>query len=290
MVCVVLINYNGREDTEACVKSLLENDVDKKIIIVDNNSIKNKAIYNDIITPESCEIIYLDDNLGFAAGNNVGIKKALEYNPDYILLLNNDTVVPSNCLEKMIIKEKEYADNVVITTKISYFDEPDYLWYGGSFYNSKEGEYKILGIGKKDDDSYNEEKPVDYITGCVMFIPVSLLTKIGYMSEDYFLYFEDADYCQQIKQNNVDMVYVPSITVLHKESRSTNRGSDLYNYYIIRNYLKYISQYSDRKMHYIIRKFFLTIKEVLRGRLSFKIWKSAWKDFLIGKYGKKEFV
>ena len=279
MVSVILINYNGCKDTEECVKSLKANDCEKKIIIVDNNSERDRVVYNETISKDTCEIVYLNENVGFAAGNNAGIKCALKYNPDYILLLNNDTVVSNTCLQDFVSKSREYDDSVVITSKIVYFD----------IFIYKISEY-ILGIGKKDSNIYNVESQVEYVTGCVMFMSTEIFKRIGYMKEDYFLYYEDADYCCQIRECGVKLIYSPDIVIQHKESRSTNRGSNLYNYYILRNYLKYINTYSDRKVHYLFRKFLLSLKEVLRGRLRYSIWKEAWCDFISGRFGKKLFV
>ncbi|MBQ3796784.1 MAG: glycosyltransferase family 2 protein [Butyrivibrio sp.] len=286
MVCIILINYNGKVDTEECIKSIKKNQTDYKIIIVDNNSSNGKVEYNDVIDKKSCEIVYLDENIGFAAGNNIGIECAQKYNPDYLLLLNNDTVVEADFLNSIVAKSKEYNDNAVITTKIVYYDDNEYLWYGGCKFDGSTGEYKILGIGEKDSDFYNVEKYVEYITGCVMLFPCKVLDIIGKMSEDYFLYYEDADYCERIRRANVKMVYVPEITVYHKESRSTKKGSDIYQYYILRNYLMFIQRYSSDKTKYIIKKFFKSLKEVVRARMNYTVWKKAWGDFVRGNIGK----
>lgn len=288
MVCIILINYNGKVDTEECVKSIKKNLADFKIIIVDNNSTTGRVEYNDVIDEKSCEIIYLDDNIGFAAGNNVGLQRAKELNPEYYFILNNDTIIADDCLEKLISKSQKESDRYVITTKIVYFDEPGMIWYGGCSYNKNAGEYKSLGFRQNDSEEYNIESEVDYITGCAMFIPAHILDTVGFMSEEYFLYYEDADYCERIKKASARMLYYPDVTILHKESRSTKRGSDMYNYYIIRNYLFFISKYSERKIYYLLNKLVLSYKEVFRGRLKSDIWKMAWKDFIHKSIGKKQ--
>ncbi len=288
MVCIILINYNGKVDTEECVKSIKKNLADFKIIIVDNNSIMGQVEYNDVIDRKCCEIVYLDENIGFAAGNNIGLQRAKEFNPEYYFILNNDTTIPDDCIEKLIEKSQKESDRYVITTKIVYFDDPGIIWYGGCSYNKRLGEYKSLGLRQNDSEEYNIESEVDYITGCAMFIPAHILDKVGFLSEEYFLYYEDADYCERIKKSNIKMLYYPGVTILHKESRSTKRGSDMYSYYIIRNYLFFIRKYSKKKIYYLLKKLVLSYKEVFRGRLKFDIWKMAWKDFLNKNIGKKQ--
>lgn len=288
MICIILVNYGGKTDTEECVKSIKLNDSEYKIIIVDNGSVDGKVVYNDVIDRQCCEIIYLDDNIGFAAGNNVGIEHAKKYNPEYVMLLNNDTVICEDCLSLLVEKAKEYNDQAVLTTKIVYHDDNDYIWYGGCEFNEDLGEYKIRGLRDKDRDDYNKELYVDYVTGCVMFIPINILEIVGKMSEEYFLYYEDADYCQRIKTCGYRMAYIPSITIYHKESRSTKRGSNLYHYYVLRNYLIYIRKYSNQKLRYILKKLYYSLKDALGKRMSFYVWICAWWDFLVKKTGKRK--
>ncbi len=286
MVCVIIVNYNGKIDTEECVKSIKKNLTDYKIIIVDNNSPKDKVIYNEIVDDKNCEIVYLEKNVGFAAGNNAGIECAKKYNPDYYFLLNNDTVIGNDCLLRLEKKAKEYNNEAVLTTKIVYYDENDCIWYGGCRYDKSVGEYKILGLREKDSVEYNQERYVEYITGCAMFIPEKVFKKVGKMSEDYFLYYEDADYCQRIRRSGFKMAYIPSVIILHKESRSTKRGSNGYHYYILRNYLIYINRFSNKKLLYLTKCFIVSYKEVFRKRMNYKVWSCAWLDYINKKFGK----
>lgn len=285
LVCAILVNYNGAEDTNACVESLLNcayNNI--KIIIVDNNSTTGKVVYNNIITQDKCEILYEEENLGFAGANNVGIRYGMKYNPDYFLIINNDTVVTQNFLNPLIRVFNE-NDNVGIATgKIFYFDDHEILWFGGSYYDQKLGECKIDGIGHREDRRHLQRKEIPFATGCLWLLPSKIVEKVGYMSEEYFLYYEDADYCERVKQCGYTIIYEPKSIIYHKESRSTKRGSVSYYYYNIRNYLIFISKYASAK-HYLY-KAYISLKDVIRKRVPLSVTLYAWIDFAMCKKGR----
>ncbi|MDD6644494.1 MAG: glycosyltransferase family 2 protein [Oscillospiraceae bacterium] len=293
LVCVILVNYNGVSDTEECVKSLKEcNYTNLHIVIVDNGSLTGKVEYNEIITKDKCEIIYSKDNVGFAGANNIGINRALEINADYVLILNNDTVVHKDFLFPLIDACKENPKIGIATGKIYYFDEPEYLWFGGSYYDESLSECKIDGIGKKDSEEYSAEKYIPFATGCLWLIPKNVLSTVGLMSEEYFLYYEDADYCERLKNKGYSIKYIPSSVIYHKESRSTKKGSPLYHYYITRNYLYYIRKYvkGSRKYKMYFNRGLQTLRSVVRKRMKFYVAYRAFLDFMLCHMGKENIL
>lgn len=291
LVCAIIVNYNGIEDTTECVKSLKLCSYDNiRIIIVDNASSNGKANYNAYITTDICEIIYNSDNIGFAGANNVGIKRALEIGAEYLLILNNDTVVEKNFLQPLIEAFKCNKNLGIATGKIYYYDDPDYLWFGGSHYDSKLMEYKISGIGEKDAPEYNIENNIPFATGCLWLLSRETVNKVGLMSEEYFLYYEDADYCEKMKMNGLGIRYIPESIIYHKESRSTRKGSDYYKYYNLRNYLIFIKRYRTKGQAFklMTKRFFKMLKDIMRRRLSLRIVWNVWRDFIGENYGRKE--
>lgn len=289
LVCVIIVNYNGKKDTEECVKSILDCKYSNvKIIIIDNNSTYNVIEYNEIINKEKCTIIYNKRNLGFAGANNIGIKYAKEhYSPNYYLIINNDTVVSENFLEPLILGF-EQNNNIGITTgKIYYYDEPQLLWFGGSYYDKNLCECKIDGIGHIDSELYNIEKNIPFATACLWLVSDKVIEDVGLMDEGYFLYYEDADYCERIKQKGYYIRYIPRSFIYHKESRSTKKGSKLYNYYNTRNYLIFISKYTDlpQKIRVYKNRLIRSCKDVLKRRRELKDEWKAWYDFLFNKIG-----
>lgn len=289
LVCVILINYNGAEDTTECVKSLLCSDyLNIRIIIVDNASKHSRIEYSSDIPKEFCDIIYMKENLGFAGANNVGIQYAMKYDPAYVLIINNDTVVCSNFLFPLIDVIQNNPSVGIVTSKIYYYDEKDILWFGGSYYDEKLYECKIDGIGQQEVDRHNEKKEIPFATGCLWLIPIEVIHKVGLMCEDYFLYYEDADYCERVKRHGYKIFYEPKSVIYHKESKSTKKGSDAYRYYNIRNYLIFIRRFCsiDKRIIAYSKKWFLTSKDLIRHRLKWSVFICSWKDFIFRNYGK----
>lgn len=215
-VFIIILHYSSIKDTEECLKSLKGLDYDNfKIIIVDNGT-------NHKIKPGDNVLIRSKENIGFAAGNNIGIKYALDNKADYVLLLNNDTVVHPNFL-KELIGAGENNDKIGILGPKIYYHNSNKTWFAGgkvNFFYTK----GIHVFGK-----------TDYITGCCMLIKKQVINKIGLMHEPYFLYFEDADYCLNARRKGFKCMIVHSSKIWHKVSQSIKKDSFEYIYYNTRN-------------------------------------------------------
>ncbi|KAB8288232.1 glycosyltransferase family 2 protein [Bifidobacterium avesanii] len=288
LICAVLVNFNGATDTEECVQSLLACSYPNlRILIVDNGSDHGKVHYGKAIPREQCEIIETGRNLGFAGANNVGIRRGLELDADYFLILNNDTVVEPNFIKPLLEVFRHNSSVGIVTGKIRYYDDRDYLWFGGSYYNDKLLECKIDGLGQPDNDKYSHSKEIPFATGCLWLIPRRVIETVGLMSEDYFLYYEDADYCERVKQAGLKIWYEPKSVIYHKESRSTKKGSPSYNYYNLRNYLIFLKKYHTLFERLVpeCKRLIRSLKDALRGRSTWTNEIRAWQDFLTKKTG-----
>jgi hypothetical protein len=210
-VSIIILNWNGGEDILECLKSVKDIDYpDYEIIVVDNGSTDNsveeiKRTFPDI------KLIQNDKNLGFPEGANVGIRAAAG---GYIMLLNDDTVVARNILKDLVEAMGSNANIGIAGPMILYHNEPDKIWSAG-------GRLNFLGyashIGKGlNKELFNKSYPVDYITGCAVLIKKEVIDKIGLLDPEYFLYFEDADFCLRAKKAGYEYIYVPSPTVWHK--------------------------------------------------------------------------
>ncbi|WP_238903668.1 glycosyltransferase family 2 protein [Clostridium sp. YIM B02506] len=219
-VYVVLVNYNGYEDTEACIKSLRNiHYYNYKIVVVDNASTddsynKLEKIKEDVI------LIKSEKNLGFSGGNNIGIKYALQQGADYIMLLNNDTLVEPDFLNIMIDTAESSENLGIVGCKMMYYPQNDIVWYGGGYidWNKYSGVHENQGTKDSQDDNVRE---VTFLTGCCMLIKRSTIEKVGYLSEEYFMYLEDLDYCAKVLDNNLRIIYNPEAKIYHKVSAST---------------------------------------------------------------------
>ena len=289
MVYIILVNYNGCEDTIECVQSLSEMDYEEyRIVVVDNGSSDDSLEKLNLIRNDKIIVIDAQMNLGFSGGNNVGINYALEHGAEYILLLNNDTIVQKNFLRELVCTAREYDNKAVITSKILYaFDEKS-IWYAGGIFNSITSRTSSIGIHELDEGQYDICKVVSFVSGCCMFIPVGIIREVGLMSEEYFLYCEDTDFCCRIMKKGYQLVYQPSSVIFHKVSASTTKLNELMNYYIVRNKLimvrKHIRlRYKGVAYGYVIAE---SIKRIIGKEYSFSAVAKAFNHFRKGIRGR----
>ncbi len=293
-VYIIVLNWNGKEDTLDCLESLKSTNYDNyKVIVADNGSEDDsvKAVRENF--PDA-DVIEIGKNLGFAGGNNVGIKYAIEKGADYVFLINNDTTVDPDYLKELV--EAAEADKKIGSagSKIYYYSEPERIWFAGGKINWLKNKGEHIGLDEVDKGQYDEIKEVGYLTGCALLIKREVIEKIGVLSEDYFLYYEDADYSLRVKNAGYKNVYVPKSKIYHKVSRSTKPGSPSYIYYHVRNGLVNARRNGNLLVKIAIYFYavFLFLKQIIK--ILFFRNKREWafavlrgeKDFLLGKMGK----
>jgi GT2 family glycosyltransferase len=190
------------------------------IVVVDNASTDGtaqaiKAAHGDRVT-----LIINEENLGFAGGNNVGIRYALEKGADYVLLLNNDTVVDPKLLSSLVGVISSEADIGIVGPKIFFAFPSNKIWFAGGEVFLSRGTARHIGIRKTDRGQYDTIRAVDYISGCALLARRDVFEKVGFLDESYQTYFEDTDFCMRAKQHNYRIVYVPEGKVWHMISSS----------------------------------------------------------------------
>ena len=247
-VLIIILNWNGLEDTIECVESLKKVAYPNyDVCVVDNASSGDdvkvlKEKYGDCI-----RIIANDNNYGFAEGNNVGIRYGLNNsNPAYFLLLNNDTVVAPDFLDELIKVAESDSEIGIVGPKLYYYDfegRKDVIWAaGGRIMRWRRWIYQ--GIGWNDDDlpKYQDVKEVDWISGAAMMLKRSVIDKIACLDSHYFFGDEDVDYCLKARRHGFKVVYVPAARVWHKvgisriklgniKNRTEPNFVNLYSYY-----------------------------------------------------------
>lgn len=270
-VYVIILNYNGWKDTLACLESVMINTYQNyQVIVVDNASTDNsisemthwakeylengKCIYFDFFNRENIiqnnvsskgKIIFIQSgvNEGFAEGNNLGIKYAMQQGDfEYIWLLNNDTVIKKDTLSKLVA----YADenNIGICgSSLFYYNNPSELQaYGGHINRFFGTSSNILNV----EDIPNK---LDYIIGASFLINKSVIDKIGFLPEEYFLYYEETDYCFNARNNGFLLGVAIDSIVYHKEGASTGvsrnvlNRSELSDVLTLRNRIKFHRKY-----------------------------------------------
>ncbi len=231
LVSIVTVNYN---QTSLSLKFL--DSINKisyphtEIFVVDNGSERPIVLDKNY---ENVHLIYSKANLGFAGGNNLALKQC---KGDYILLINNDTEVDSDFLEPLVNLLAENENIGMVSPKIIYYGSDRILQYAGYTEISPfTGRNRTIGQFEKDNGQHDEIKKTDYAHGAAMLIKREILNTVGYMPEEFFLYYEELDWCEQIKRAGYEIFYHPGSVVYHKESMSVGQESPLKIHYIFRN-------------------------------------------------------
>lgn len=227
LVHIILVNWNGYDDTVECVASCLQLDYAAyKTVIVDNGSgdgsgERLRSLYDG---EARVEVVLAGENLGFAGGNNLGIRRALDAGADYVWLLNNDTVVAPDALAALVSAALEHPEAGMIGSKVYYFDRPTTLWFaGGVIKPNRDGTTYHRGLEEQDTGQYDTSEYVDYVTGASLLASASLVREIGLMSEEYFLYWEEVDWCDRAAAAGHRSLYVPASRVWHKVGASLGK-------------------------------------------------------------------
>ena len=290
-ICIILVNYNGYDDAVECIKSIENSDYDNyKIILVDNGSKDKNKILNDNYINNAADVIISEENLGFSGGNNLGIKYAQEkYDPEYYLLLNNDTVITKDTISNLKKGFDFDSKAGIITGKIYYFSEPKTIWAAGGKFNFNTGIADQPELGKIDDGvQYENTCEVSFATGCTMLISKQVINTVGYLEESYFLYAEDTDYCCRVLNAGFKIIYVGKALIYHKVSASTGKQSNMQQYYMFRNNCYIIKKYCNKPLYGYARRIYRTIKEMKYEHYSLRVLYKAWRDFHKGIIGKVE--
>ncbi len=287
-VSVVIVNYNGWNDTIACIDSLRRVTTPNTfVIVVDNGSTDDspEKLKEYVKLGQEC-LICLENNLGFSGGNNVGIQYAIEKGAEFVCLLNNDTVVEPDFLDKML--DKITYDSVVYG-KIKFYQNQQKIWFAGGHYNRWTGKTVHYGYNQEDNKQIHDTSNGNFVTGCLLLIPVSVIEQVGLLPEHYFLYYEDTEYSLRLSEYGIKMNYAPDTVIYHKVSASTKKTPDMTLYYSIRNSLLLVSEHEKG-----LRKWCAygcitarNIKRMIKGSYRCRVVKSAYMDWIRGNYDKK---
>lgn len=239
-VAIIVLNWNNRADTVECIRSLEGVSYpDFEAVVVDNGSSDGSEAAIKAAFP-GLRVIQTGRNLGFAGGNNVGIRDALARGFDYVLLLNNDTVVDPGFLGEMINAGESGPSTGIVGPRIYYFSEPGRIWYAGGTVDYWKGRLEHVGFNAMDGDEYGRAGDTMLVAGCAMLIKRQVFEKIGLLYEPMFLYFEDSDFCARASRAGYRIAYAPSAKVWHKVSQTTAKLKGVQSYYNIRNWLLFM--------------------------------------------------
>jgi GT2 family glycosyltransferase len=259
-VSIVILNWNGKEDTLECLESISHIDYPNfEIILVDNGSTDCSVECFKEKYPE-IEIVQNKENLGFAEGNNVGINKIITRGTDYILLQNNDTVVDSRFLTELVQEiEKDNKIGVVGPT-VYYYDSPRKIQSAGAKIWWYIGRAQHLRKNRFDNGNLGKTKEVDYITGCSLLAKSELFSRVGYLNKNYFAYWEECDWCVRVKKADYKIFYVPSAKIWHKGGSTSSKISGFSEYHMTRNMFWFMKQNATKKQYALFILFFFGVQ------------------------------
>ncbi|KAA0993772.1 glycosyltransferase family 2 protein [Dyadobacter aurulentus] len=256
-ISIVTVNFNQPQVTEDLLKSLQEVNTypDLEIIVVDNGSSIDpvpawQTKYRDI------RFIRSEKNSGFAGGNNIGIAQA---SGDYLFLINNDTEVTPDLIGRLVAKLETNPRIGIISPKINYFDNPKMLQYTGytpmNYYTARN---EVIGQYEEDRGQYDSlSGKTGYAHGAAMMVRREALQKAGLMSENYFLYYEELDWCERIKKAGYEIHVDLSALIFHKESVSVGKRTALKEYFMNRNRILFIRKNASGTTFFIFCCYFL---------------------------------
>ncbi len=293
-VAVVIVNWNGKEDTVLCLSSLKKirkPAVKLSVIVVDNGSTNDSVTVIRKAHPW-VKLIETRKNLGFTGGNNVGIKKALDDGADCVWLLNNDTLVDRDVLSAL----DAFDDSTVglVGSKIYFAPGYEYhkdryatsergrvLWYAGGLIDWSNMYASHRGVDEVDRGQYDIVVETPFITGCSMMIRREVLERVGRLDDRYYLYLEDFDMCLRVKRAGFKLIYFPASKLWHVNAGSSGgAGNPLHDYYLSRNRFLVGMRYAS------MRTRFALLREAARFFMfGSPVKRKAVVDFFLGKFG-----
>ena len=236
-VSIIILNWNGLEDTIECLESLRGIDYPNyKVVVVDNGSEGDDVGILRKKFEEFIAIVENDRNYGYAEGNNIGIRYALSISdPDYVLILNNDTTVDASFLAELVKAAENDLLAGILGPKVYFYFEPNKIQSAGAQIHWRTGEVSLTGCGKIDVGQFDEVREVEWISGCAILIRTKTIEDIGLIHSAYFTYFEDTDLCVRCRKAGYRVVYVPTARIWHKQQFDMRLWNAAQWYYLSRN-------------------------------------------------------
>lgn len=265
-VVIVILTWNHLERTLNCLKSLDTQDYPSafwKTVVVDNASTDDTVATIREAFPQ-IDVVVNPVNLGYAAGNNVGLRCAMDhYHPKYVFVVNNDVVLDRHALSSLVSAAEENPDAGFLGPKILQSDQPHVLQSAGTVV-TKWGRVYQIGLDQLDQGQFDVQCEVDSLVGCATLIRTALLDRIGLLDERYYLYHEDIDWCIRAHKAGFKVLFVPTAKVWHRSSNI--RDADL-------PYMKY---YMTRNSFLMLRKNDFGARAIFRELIQQLIWLANW--------------
>jgi len=292
LIYIIILNSNRREDTLACLESLSQSTYKNfEAIVLDNNSTDGSLDAIRSAFPK-VQLIDLIENLGYAGNNNVGIKEALKQGAEWVLVLNEDTILDPTCLVELVKVGESDSMIGIVGPMVYHHNEPDVIQSAGGML----GKYwKSIHLGKDelDQGQFNEPHPVEWISGCAILVRSNAIKQAGMLDKDYFIYWEETEWCIRIGRAGWKIMNVPQAKIWHKGVQRDYKPKPSFTYYGTRNHLLTLTKHQAplKAVLYTWLQFFRTlvswtIKPKWREKREHRnaMWKGM-TDFLHRRWG-----
>ncbi|MBN1263839.1 MAG: glycosyltransferase family 2 protein [Candidatus Pacebacteria bacterium] len=293
-VSLIVLHYKGRKLTAQCLASLKKIKKDGfqlKTVVVINNPEENLTE----LVKKFPGVTFLETgrNLGFAGGNNFGLSWVKKKGSDWLMILNNDTLVAPDFMIELLKAARKKSEGGIFAPKIYFapgfeFHRERYLkkdlgkviWFAGGRVDWANIATRHQGVDEVDRGQFEKVKESEFITGCAMLIKKEVLDSVGLFDPKYFLYYEDADLCQRAIKKGYRLYFVPQAKIWHQVAASSEIGGNLHDYFLVRNQLLFGLRYAPGRSKAAL------IKQSLRFLLAGRPWqKRGVLDFYLGRLG-----
>lgn len=250
-VAIIVLNWNRADDTLACVASLRALRYDNfLIVVVDNGS--DAACVNKLRTAlPDVTLLTNSTNLGFAEGNNIGIRHALTKGVQFVLLLNNDTIVDPNLLTALTAAAGANPQAGFLGARIYYHADPARIWMGNPVWDAAACRFHHAGLNQLDAGNTEAPAAASYVCGCAMLVTRAAIETAGLMDARFFCYFEEVDWCFRGARQGFTSLYVPAAKVWHKVSVSSGgKQSPIIRYFRARNSLLWAERHLSARQRW----------------------------------------
>jgi len=301
-VSILVLNWNKKDMTIECIDSLKKIKYPNyEILVIDNGS--TDGSYRAFKKMGDIKTVQTGKNLGYTGGNNAGMRKA---KGDYVLVLNNDVIVDPDFLNELVRAAESDPQIGIVGPKVYYNHKKNVIFSAGGYTSKIMGLGILIGLNKIDRGQYEKQKKVNMIPGCCMLIKRKVLDKVGYFDDNFYIYFDEMDYCLRAIDSGFKCVYVPKSVIWHKVAGSTgdrDDGNYIYKpnkfraYYVTRNRLYLIDKHANLLEKLLFLPWFVWLNAVslviYSATLKFDISKAILKgirDNALNNMGKsKEF-
>jgi len=293
-VYILVLNWNGWRDTIECLESLLKLEYPNyQIVIIDNGSTDESVSQLSLWKERHPEVVLLEtgNNLGYAGGNNFGLRYVLEKGDfDYVWILNNDTVVETKALFYLVQRMQEEPKAGICGSAVLHYERRDVIWALGGIYDKWFAQaFHLMGDQKYDPDYLEKnltkiEKKMSYVVGASVLVSRKFLEEVGLMAEDYFLFFEEIDWATRARRK-FSLILAPRSVVYHKggaslkrrEGKQNGRFSLVFDQYTTRNRLRFTLKFYP----YLLPILYLSILGYIIDRIRCGAWENVaviWKE------------